>query len=324
MSKHFLKEIEIKNFKCFDDFKADGFGRVNLIGGKNNVGKTAFMEACYTNVCAQDINSFLTALADFKYMRESLNLYFKQIEELNQYAQSFYEKSNNIFAKSNINEIFYKIHNEDGVKKYFLNFLNQTVEININEFSFEINLIENIDFIDNFGQTNTAIINNYSFLQKKDQELALNTILNNFDSKINSFKIIDDKPQCKINDKYLEITELGDGVRHLVSIVTSIFATENGYLFIDEMDNGIHYTMLDELWENIIYLSKKLNVQVFATTHSKECIEAFNRVQKKLDDKETIYHEMAKNIKTDKIFMRALDSNQLEYELTHQGKYRGE
>jgi AAA15 family ATPase/GTPase len=24
--------------------------RVNLIGGKNNVGKTAFMEACYINV----------------------------------------------------------------------------------------------------------------------------------------------------------------------------------------------------------------------------------------------------------------------------------
>ena len=47
MSEHFIKEIEIKNFKCFKGFKAEGFGRVNLIGGKNNVGKTAFMEACY-------------------------------------------------------------------------------------------------------------------------------------------------------------------------------------------------------------------------------------------------------------------------------------
>ena len=47
MSKQHIKNIEIKNFKCFEDFKAEGFGRVNLIGGKNNVGKTAFMEACY-------------------------------------------------------------------------------------------------------------------------------------------------------------------------------------------------------------------------------------------------------------------------------------
>ena len=45
MSEHFIREIEIKNFKCFEDFKAEGFGRVNLIGGKNNVGKTALMEA---------------------------------------------------------------------------------------------------------------------------------------------------------------------------------------------------------------------------------------------------------------------------------------
>jgi AAA15 family ATPase/GTPase len=61
--------------------------------------------------------------------------------------------------------------------------------------------------------------------------------------------VIDEKPQCKVNGQYLEITEFGDGVRHLISIVTSFYASENGYLFIDEMDNGIHYNLLDELWK---------------------------------------------------------------------------
>lgn len=74
MNKHFLQHIQIKNFKCFDDFKADGFGRVNLIGGKNNVGKTAFMEACFVNVSAQNIKSFVEALIGIKIMRENLNL----------------------------------------------------------------------------------------------------------------------------------------------------------------------------------------------------------------------------------------------------------
>lgn len=46
MNEKFINNIEIKNYKCFDNFKADGFKRVNLIGGKNNVGKTSFMEAC--------------------------------------------------------------------------------------------------------------------------------------------------------------------------------------------------------------------------------------------------------------------------------------
>ena len=40
-----LENIEIQNFRCFEDTKILGFKRVNLIGGKNNAGKTAFLEA---------------------------------------------------------------------------------------------------------------------------------------------------------------------------------------------------------------------------------------------------------------------------------------
>ncbi|MDD5091641.1 MAG: AAA family ATPase [Candidatus Wallbacteria bacterium] len=40
-----IKKISIKNFKCFDSFEAEGFSRINLIGGMNNVGKTALLEA---------------------------------------------------------------------------------------------------------------------------------------------------------------------------------------------------------------------------------------------------------------------------------------
>lgn len=43
---NFIKEIKIENYKCFNNFKADGFKRVNLIGGRNNVGKTTLLEAC--------------------------------------------------------------------------------------------------------------------------------------------------------------------------------------------------------------------------------------------------------------------------------------
>jgi len=42
-----LKEIEIKNFRCFEQIKISGFERVNLIGGKNNAGKTALLEAIF-------------------------------------------------------------------------------------------------------------------------------------------------------------------------------------------------------------------------------------------------------------------------------------
>ncbi|MEG5053576.1 MULTISPECIES: AAA family ATPase [unclassified Microcoleus] len=42
-----LKEIDIQNFRCFEQIKISGFERVNLIGGKNNAGKTALLEALF-------------------------------------------------------------------------------------------------------------------------------------------------------------------------------------------------------------------------------------------------------------------------------------
>src|SRR5258706_16433422 len=41
------KSFEIKNFRCFEDFKIDDLQRINLITGKNNVGKTALLEALF-------------------------------------------------------------------------------------------------------------------------------------------------------------------------------------------------------------------------------------------------------------------------------------
>ena len=286
MTDHFIKYIEIKDFKCFDDFKTEGLAQINLIGGKNNVGKTAFMEVCYINSHAQTIKSFTAALHSIKFMRENINIL---LESITNDTKIFLEKSNHYFSKSNINTAHFKINDSEGVKKYLFKYNNETIETNLNDFSFETSHIENINFIDSFGFSNSEIIQNYSYVQKKDEEQTLNAILNQLDNRIATFKIINDKPQCKVNDIYHELTELGDGVRHLVSIVTSLYSSEYGYLFIDEIDNGIHYTMLDKVWEIILTLAKQLNVQVFATTHSKECIESYGRVAEELKFKHINY-----------------------------------
>jgi len=41
------QSIAVKNFRCFSDIAMEGFERVNLITGKNNVGKTALIEALW-------------------------------------------------------------------------------------------------------------------------------------------------------------------------------------------------------------------------------------------------------------------------------------
>ena len=60
MKNNHIENINIHKFKCFDSFKVDSFRRVNLIGGKNNVGKTALLEACFISInlfyCLRNIN----------------------------------------------------------------------------------------------------------------------------------------------------------------------------------------------------------------------------------------------------------------------------
>ena len=53
---------------------------------------------------------------------------------------------------------------------------------------------------------------------------------------------------------------------------------ENGTLLIDEFENGLHYTAQYQLWEMIFTLALKLNVQVFVSTHSSDCIKSFENV----------------------------------------------
>lgn len=322
MDNHLLEYIEIKDFKCFKDFHAEGFKRVNLIGGKNNVGKTAFMEACYVNVHSQDIKSCLFSLISLKRMRNLLNLLldkeFSFVELL--------ESNSNIFTESQKNLVTFYKKEENGIKEYIFKFKGENIEVNANQFSSEAVSIQNIKFIDNFGYSNEELKEVYIAVQKKDKEEILYKYINEFDDNIDKFKIMGgETPECKVidRDEYQDINEFGDGLKHYISIICSLYACENGYLFIDEIDNGIHYTQLDRLWEIILRISEEQNVQVFATTHSKECIESFNRVQLKLEDEDTSYFEMIKNINTNNLYMRNLDSKQLKYELTHNGEFRG-
>ncbi len=301
--EHFIKNIEIKNFKCFKDFRAEGFGRVNLIGGKNNVGKTAFMEAVYVNVHAKDINYIIYALYAIEHTRN----YIEYIDNNEPKIYKILNKIKNYEVKSNLRDTNFHIEIKNSKKKYYI--LGSKLDKNDFSQDFEdYDYIENISFIDNVGFTNYELELSYKAVQLKDKEELLNKYINIFDENIEKFKIIQNQAKCKVkNGDYKDINDFGDGLKEYISIISSLYACENGYLFIDEVGNGIHYTNLDKLWEIILKISKEQNVQVFATTHSKECIESYARVAKKLEDKEIAFIELCKREEEIKAFIYPYD-----------------
>lgn len=76
----------------------------------------------------------------------------------------------------------------------------------------------------------------------------------------------------------LPLRSMGDGINRILTIILALVNADNGYLLIDEFENGLHHTVQKKLWEIVFNLSKALNVQVFATTHSEDCIHGFEKI----------------------------------------------
>lgn len=74
------------------------------------------------------------------------------------------------------------------------------------------------------------------------------------------------------------LQSMGDGINRILSIVLAAVNSENGILIIDEFENGLHHSVQKDLWKIIFNLAQSLNVQVFVTTHSNDCIEGFEDV----------------------------------------------
>ncbi len=74
----------------------------------------------------------------------------------------------------------------------------------------------------------------------------------------------------------IPLASMGDGMTRLLQLVLSLFSAKGGLLLLDEFENGLHYSVQRQAWDLVLHLAKELDVQVFATTHSSDCINAFS------------------------------------------------
>ena len=76
----------------------------------------------------------------------------------------------------------------------------------------------------------------------------------------------------------VRLTSLGDGVNRVLTIILSLLNCKGGVLLLDEFETGLHYSVQKQLWEAIFMLAEQLDIQVFVTTHSSDCLNAFSKV----------------------------------------------
>jgi len=123
----------------------------------------------------------------------------------------------------------------------------------------------------------------FNALRLIDENIQEVVVLNKHDSDTTTAMLVYN------NDLQVPLKSLGDGVTHLFHIILALLNAKDGILLIDEFENGLHYSVQPKVWELIFTLSQKLNVQVFATTHSRDAIRSFHEIWQQQEELGTFH-----------------------------------
>jgi AAA15 family ATPase/GTPase len=318
-----LKSAEIKNFRGFDNLIIEDFSQINLFLGKNNSGKSSVLEALFllmgmsNPLLPDNINRFrglnIKDASDFKYLFHKLNFnnnpefkgVFYNSTERNLKLNPIYgkikgiegEKRNIISEEASIDastaspkargiELEFSIKQKQSRKESFktsmvLNYPEISQTLN-NKYREELHAV----YISGNNNDLSSLVRYSEILKRKKGDVVLNA-LKLIDPKIESIQALPDGLffSYKDIDELLPSNISGDGVRKYLNIVTTIAEKENSIIFIDEIENGLHYMAHKLLWKSIIVMATEFNVQLFITSHS---IETLRCLKELLEEEEHI------------------------------------
>ncbi len=159
------------------------------------------------------------------------------------------------------------------------------------------------------------IIQDFNQIVLKKEKSVIVDILKEIDKNIQGLEMI--KDEIYVDLGFYELAPLniiGDGLLNLLVIVLSIYNQQNGILLIDEIENGLHYSIQKVLWKYIFKYAKRFNVQIIATTHSFDCIRAFKEVYfaEEVNDDNIRLFRIERN-KNDEFKITKYDKNSLKF-----------
>ena len=83
--------------------------------------------------------------------------------------------------------------------------------------------------------------------------------------------------KLKGHSRPVPLKSLGDGVTRVFAVGLALACSRDGFLVVDEAENGIHHALQPDFWTMVLRAAHQNNVQVLATTHSWDCVTGFAR-----------------------------------------------
>jgi AAA15 family ATPase/GTPase len=119
----------------------------------------------------------------------------------------------------------------------------------------------------------------YSYLLRIKQERKVLEAIKIIEPRAERIEVLSegDEPSVYVDlglDSLVPLSACGEGFVRLFSIVVEVTASRHGILLIDEIDNGLHYTVMPQFWTLLGEMCERHEVQIAATTHNDELIHS--------------------------------------------------
>jgi predicted ATP-dependent endonuclease of OLD family len=308
-----LRDITIENYRLFEKFHMEGMTQINLLVGANNSGKSSLLEALYLLMAHKDplaVHGVLKNRGEFinPSLDEYNDEYIFQISEIFRghklkkqskviiasqrdqpmsleyiyvdYDMTWRSKDENeevigvVFKQQGQNDIsgYLNLEKEEGFSGWYtgegLRFREKSDDCFITTERLDLRKITKLWDQTVLTPKEDMVLEVLRILEPNLERIALL----NQTTPATSVRL-----KIKGNTEPVPLGSMGDGMYRIFVLALSLANCENGTLFVDEIDTGLHYKALTQMWRLVIETAKRLNVQVFATTHSWDCLVAFHK-----------------------------------------------
>jgi predicted ATPase len=307
-----IKSAEIRNFRCFAHARLDDCRTINVITGNNAGGKTALLEALFLSLGAspevvlrfrnwrggttlisgnaQEIDRQVWRDIFHRFdFENSIHVEIKgEKQDRDKAGQTRYvkvrykEEQDFIVSVGADGKVPFKSPIIFSYKRPKTPERNVTATLTEGQYAFrgaDPQGLSGAFFASGYPFSHQENLDRFSRLSREHNEQKLVDAISREFSFIRGLAILNSggQPSLHVDTPWfpekVPLSTISSGVSKLIYLLVAIIAMPDSVLLIDEIENGFYYERFPSMWDTIHRLAKDNNVQIFASTHSWECLD---------------------------------------------------
>jgi energy-coupling factor transporter ATP-binding protein EcfA2 len=305
-----ITKLSITGFRAFKRLEVDGLSRINVIVGKNNAGKSCLLDAVHAVVSRHpqslidagerrqeyvytpDQGGDLRASVDVRCNFFGWTAVLEPSFSITAFAEETIQKTHaelvNPFAEWSAPRAG-QVSSPHSDSTYALRWKTErdrrslTVDLPLGHDSGLSkappgNYSVDVGYVSTNLATPTTLAQAWNMVAGQPSEDFVLTAMRFIEPRIERITALSNSPAFFLRlsgvAQRVPLGSLGEGVRRLFFLACKFAAASNGVLLVDEIESGLHYSAMQDVWRLVLTWAELFDVQLFATTHSHDCLRA--------------------------------------------------